>query len=1110
MTYGHIPGSTPQATEPVLKSDSFQFGDWQVETRACTLRHVQDGSETQVEPRAMDVLSVLCHRAGNILSADDLLHLCWDGLVVGENQVHKAITQLRRALRDSVTQPAYIENIRKRGYRTLAPVSFPPGHGLAPPVDHWSRRSPYVGLNPFGADHASVFFGRDGAVARLSAAVAAQVAGGRAFMLVLGPSGSGKTSLIQAGLLPALLFGPGMVRVAASASLDLGDGGDLPLVTALGGALLDLEVDGAPLFPGQHAEGLGASLMSATDGEAWLALTSDPAQVGQRFALFVDRLEALFSPAVDAARAGLLSALDLLSRTGRFVIIAACRNDFYPDLAREPQLMAGKDTGGHFDLAPPTRAEIMQMIRSPAAIADLRFGMDADSDRRLDDMLCEGVADNPDALPLLQYTLEQLYQQRSPGRELTIAAYRALGGIDGAIGRRADAILAALPPGTQAILPRIFSLIVAVGGGDGAARGVRAPWSALSGPDERRLVQTFVDERLFVSLMHGAEPVFGVAHEALLRQWPRAVAWITEHHQALRIRARLEGETQQWLTEGRRADRLLRRGRPLEEARDLLKTKVVPLSDDVAALIHASARQARRADRLRLGAVVGFALVALVAVIMGFQAREAEKLADQRRQEAEGLVDFMLGDLTQKLQPLAKLDLLDGVAQKAMDYLTAEDPGRLPGPQRLRQAKALLTLADVNRSRGNVEAALTALGRAELLLQANLAGGPVDGDLLKNAGAVAFWFGQIALDRGQLDEAAARFGQYRDLAQRMMDMNPQDEEASLELSYALSSLGSLALRQGQVSEAAADFQHSLDLKRHVLSQRREDHGLAASIANTQSWLASARAQEGRLNDAVPLYEQQRAILEDLRRAQPEALAWAYQLALAYKLEGILLTAQGRAEEAIARIADGIAMITTLLSKEPGNLLWLRDEADLRIVGSRLYLSQGRVADAGVEISRALTQVGKASTVAAAQTADFRRVIVQAHVQQAYVLLRQGNLKEAGPPLAKAESMAREAPRDDRGAALMANVLLMRAALERAGGGAAQAGTLCREAAETLRAAAQSSQDSTILAPWVRANLCAGTPSAAQRGISILEKAGYKEADYQRAISNLKEMNDVNQ
>lgn len=1119
MTHGPIPGVTQQATEPALKSDSFQFGEWRVETRTCSLRHVHDGSETQVEPRAMDVLSVLCHRAGNILSADDLLHLCWDGLVVGENQVHKAITQLRRALRDTVTQPAYIENIRKRGYRTIAPVSFPPGHGLAPPVDHWSRRSPYVGLNPFGADHASVFFGRDGAVARLSAAVAAQVAGGRAFMLVLGPSGSGKTSLIQAGLLPALLCGPGMVRVAASASLDLGDGGDLPLAMALGGALLDLEIDGAPLFPGQNAEGLGAGLLATTDGEVWLAQTSDPAQVGQRFALFIDRLEALFTPAADAVRGRLLSALDLLSRTGRFVIIAACRNDFYPDLAREPQLMAGKQTGGHFDLSPPTRAEIMQMIRSPAAMADLRFGIDPDSDRRLDDMLCDGVADNPDALPLLQYTLEQLYQQRSPARELTIAAYRALGGIDGAIGRRADAILAALPPAAQAVLPRIFSLIVAVGGGDGvgdgAARGLRAPWSALSGPDERRLVQTFVDERLFVSLMHAAEPVFGVAHEALLRQWPRAVAWITEHHQALRIRARLEGETRQWLADGRRADRLLRRGRPLAEAVELLTARTVPLSAEVTALIKASARQARRADRLRLGAVAGFALIAMVAVIMGLQARKAEGLADQRRQEAEGLVDFMLGDLTRKLQPLARLDLLDGVGRKAMDYLTAEDPGRVPGPLRLRQSKALLTLADVNRSRGNVDAALLALERAELLLRANLVEGPVDGDLLKNAGAVSFWFGQIALDRGQLDEAAARFGQYRDLARRMLDLTPQDADASLELSYALSSLGSLKLRLGQVSEAAADFQLSLDLKRQVLSQRREDYSLAASIANTQSWLASARAQEGRLNDAVLLYGEQRAILEELRRAQPEALAWSYQLALAYKLEGILLTAQGREEEAIARIADGVAMITTLLSKEPGNLLWLRDEADLRIVGSRLYLSQGRVADAGAEISRALAQVEKASSAAAAQTADFRRVIVQAHVQQAHVLLRQGSLKEARGHIAKAEAMAREAPRDGRGAALMANVLLMRATLEqtgleRTGGGAAPAAALCREAADTLRTAAQSSQDSTILAPWVRANLCAGTPSAAQRGISILEKAGYKDADYQRALNSLKEVKDDRQ
>ena len=557
----------------------FQFGDWQVDTQSCTIRHGEAAVETPIEPRAMDVLSALCRNSGTVLSAEDLLRLCWDGIVVGENQVHKAVAQLRRALRDSAAEPRYIENIRKRGYRTVAPVSFPSQQADAQSAEIWSRESPYVGLDPFDEAHAAVFFGRDAAIARLRDVLAAQIAAGRALVLVLGPSGSGKTSLVQAGLLPALTRDARPFQITAATTLDLADIGVVPLPTVLGGALLDLDRDGEPIFAGHSAEAIGAGLSAAT-GTPWDGFRPDELTgPGEKFLLFVDRVEALFSAQTAAPqRRQFLTALDRLARSGPFIVIAACRNDFYPELAQEPLLMEGKATGGHFDLAPASRAEIAQMIRRPAEIAGLRFGEDTDGTEPLDDLLCEAAANSPDALPLLQYTLQQLYLQRSPGRELTLAAYQALGGIDGAIGRRAEAVLSGLSGPSQAALPRIFSLIVAAGAADGSVRGHRAAWSALTTEAERVLVRTLVEERLFVSQVHDKKAVFGAAHEALLRQWPRAVAWIAEHRQALRTRSQLEGQAQQWLAEGRSTDRLLRRGKPLEEARDLVggTTRAVP------------------------------------------------------------------------------------------------------------------------------------------------------------------------------------------------------------------------------------------------------------------------------------------------------------------------------------------------------------------------------------------------------------------------------------------------------------------------------------------------------------------------------------------------------
>jgi DNA-binding winged helix-turn-helix (wHTH) protein len=103
-----------------MKNDVFQFGKWQVSPRTNAIWH---GAETRaLEPRVMDVLAALCANAGAVLSAEQLLKQCWGNVVHGENSVHKAIAQLRRALGDNAVAPRYIETIRKRGYRTLAAV----------------------------------------------------------------------------------------------------------------------------------------------------------------------------------------------------------------------------------------------------------------------------------------------------------------------------------------------------------------------------------------------------------------------------------------------------------------------------------------------------------------------------------------------------------------------------------------------------------------------------------------------------------------------------------------------------------------------------------------------------------------------------------------------------------------------------------------------------------------------------------------------------------------------------------------------------------------------------------------------------------------------------
>jgi len=1087
-----------------MRIRTFQFGEWLVESETCTLTHTTMSRSLTVEPRAMDVLVTLCSQAGQVLSSEELLRRCWDGLVVGENQVHKAVAQLRRTLGDRADKASYIENIRKRGYRTVALVKELPKALSDLPQKDWLSTSPFVGLDAFTEQHSPVFFGRDEAIERLRETLVAQVYSGRSFVLVLGASGSGKTSLIQAGLLPALRTPGGSIVVTGSSSFDLADIGGVALMSALGGALLDIEVDGEPLLTGESANSIGEAL-AQTDCErivAALRLTTH-ARLDRKVALFVDRLESIFNDtAIDESdRRLFLSALDLLASAAGVIVIAACRNDFYSEVAKQPVLMKGKSSGGHFDLGPATRAEIAQMIRMPAIAAGLHFGVDPETKARLDDILCDATADNPDALPLLQYTLQELYLQRSSSRELTLATYRELGGIEGAIGRRAEATLNGLPEASTACLNRILSLVVTVG--DESVRSRRISWSALTNDDERRLIRTLVEQRLFVTLNHDGQSVFGVSHEALLRQWPRATVWISDHRQALHTRGRLEVSARRWVTEGRPSDLLIPKGKLLEEARELLRLTEIPLNLDVTALISASIGKVKQAERMRIVALVGFAVIALTALMLGMLARQAQTTADRHRQEAEGLMDFMLGELADRLRPLGRLDVLEGIGRKALSYFAEVKPTDLPPAAREQQARALATIGEVARSRADPKAARQALLLAKTLLEANLKQGYESAALLKDLGADAFWLGQISLDEGRLDDAEASFQQYQQYSERMMALEPQNVDAWIEVSYATNSLGSIAQSRGDNQAAATAFERSVALKRRAVASRPDDHVLRAELADSLSWLGSARQAGGELGKALALFEQEQAELRALRAEVPTEIKWTYRSVAAAQRHARLLAATGELTAAAAELRVAKQLAQDLIRQDPTNRVWQRSLLNVEGLDAELQADLGNLKEA-LDLQTATAASLAKLTRLDPTNQDWAWVELANLSHLAQSLLRLGRPQEARDRLQNVlermrkarNSLHRNAQFDEQ----MASALINFAQAQRALGDEADALRACYEAVEILQPLARANtRDYDFQDPWIRAHLCVGQRQSVTSNMGWLSLIGYRQPSYLRSV-----------
>ena len=137
---------------------------------------------------------------------------------------------------------------------------------------------------------------------------------------------------------------------------------------------------------------------------------------------------------------------------------------------------------------PPTASEIGQMIRLPTRAAGLHFEEDPASNERLDDMLRDAAAERPEILPLLQFTLEELYQRRSEEGMLTLAAYKELGGVEGSLAQRAETVFKDLPDDVEAELPKILNALVSIEqDGHETIGRKRAAWSDLSKGKSRAL-----------------------------------------------------------------------------------------------------------------------------------------------------------------------------------------------------------------------------------------------------------------------------------------------------------------------------------------------------------------------------------------------------------------------------------------------------------------------------------------------------------------------------------------------------------------------------------------------------------------------------------------------
>jgi DNA-binding SARP family transcriptional activator/WD40 repeat protein len=407
-------------------------------------------------------------------------------------------------------------------------------------------------------------------------------------LLVLGPSGSGKSSLVRAGILPALARQGHPARV---------------------------------LTPGS---------------DPLAALSAAVAALRPREVLVVDQLEELFA---DGARARVTAGF--LRRLAELVdadvpVVATLRADFLGSLAESAELSRQAERGLLL-LTGLTEAELREAIEGPARLVGLVL------EPGLVDVLVQDVAGAPGGLPLLSHALAETWELRE-GTVMTVDGYRATGGIRSAVARSAEGLYESLSaPDRQVLRSVLQRLVTPTPSGDPVA--ARVPTRVFTGSaDAPRLLDLLVRSRLVTT----SQETTTIAHESLVRAWPRLRTWLDEDVEGQRILAHLQVAADGWEGLGRPADELYRgarlaaaqewrrRANPvLAPAEEAFLTASAEAADADLARAHRSALAQARRNRQLLGALVavGLLLVAsatagAVAAGRGREARDAAARAD--------------------------------------------------------------------------------------------------------------------------------------------------------------------------------------------------------------------------------------------------------------------------------------------------------------------------------------------------------------------------------------------------------------------------------------------------------------------------------------------------
>jgi tetratricopeptide (TPR) repeat protein len=768
-----------------------------------------------------------------------------------------------------------------------------------PPEDE-PGRAPYRGLEPLQELDAGIFFGRDEPLIEAFDVLRglAETAGPRLFV-ILGESGAGKSSFLRAGLWSRLARDEGrfmpMPVIRPGNAVISGSNGFLAALASVAESH-DLCMSRAQI---REAIAAGANALRPLLGQ--LAERAAVTSLGSRsptFLIAIDQAEELFQVEDKSESQNLLTLLRDLSAfdSPPIILVFAIRTDFYDMLERESVFEGSYQRV--FTLPPMRRDGYQMVINGPAkrlVDPDRQFEIDPTVVQSLIDAAEGATGDN---LPLLSFTLEQLYRSFSSAKRIDQSDYARFGALSGsfdvALGRVFSAADADphIPKGEEARLSLLRQVIIPwLADINLETRMVRRRIaSAKSAPENARfLIDLLVEQRLVTRSVDAetSETTLELSHEALLRRWGRLRGWLDEEFGRLATLQGVKQAAHEWNANARSKTWALHSGASLQQAERLYTrpdfTALLASTDRayLAACIQkekahreAAIVQSRLGEQLKLEqnelrlppernarrTTWRYSIGLTVALAFGIFALVANR------------GNSLPYDLAQKLKHLPGLsapfawDILNR-ARRLRDELVASAVN--DDDVRRKQSVALNQVVEARLAVGDINGAFVAAQQSVHLMEALSASNPADAGWRRDLSVSYEKLGDVEI--AQIDFAGALKSYRTDLAiaEALAASDPDNAQWQWDLSVSNERMGDVQQAQGDLAGALKSYRAAMAIREAVSAAHERNAGWRREVAVSHERIGATLEKQNDPLGAVAAFERALAVYHELLRARPD-------------------------------------------------------------------------------------------------------------------------------------------------------------------------------------------------------------------------------------------------